>query len=164
MLTSNVNIRILMPFWRTALLDGELRLDGSRLLDSMRDYELRLGLMYKEGDVKTDEVADIHSATICWRQELSEMYAGAYTRIDFVVPFWSVLTLNGDALLDDGTSLDECRVDTKTAVSVHLQENMTTETVENVMCITRRNLAYLDGSLKLDGTRQLNSLYEKEAI
>lgn len=163
-LVSNINVRARIPFWGQALLDGEWLLDGSHLLDTERNYDLRLGLMYREGEFETVQDADIHSVIVCWRQELSESFGGANTRLGFMVPFWSVLTLNGDVLLNGSELLDKCRVDMDTAVAVRLKEDLTTESVENVTCITRRNLAYLDGSLKLDGTRKLNSLYEKEVI
>jgi hypothetical protein len=36
--------------------------------------------------------------------------------------------------------------------------------MENATVITRKDLAYMDGSLRLDGTRILDSEYNKEAI
>lgn len=163
-LVSNINIKARIPFWRTALLDGEWLLDGSHLLDAMRDYDLRIGLLYRQGEFVTTQAADVHSVIVCWRQELSESFGGANARIGFIVPFWGVLTLNGDVFLDGSELLDKCRTEMGAAVAVHLKEDLATESAGNATCITRRNLAYLDGSLKLDGTRKLNSLYEKEVI
>lgn len=53
MLLRNINVKAVVPFWRAALLDGSGYLDGSMLLDSMREYDLILGLMYRQGEFYT---------------------------------------------------------------------------------------------------------------
>ena len=232
----NINIRATLPFWRAALLDGSHRLDGSMLLDSMREYDLILGLMYRQGEFYTPQNIDLKkmrfhlkygvseqyaglrlrhemavyfwpalrldgsvlldgSETLNWSRqewptaiayqlgkaavqndaiirrlripskiELSEEYAGSRVKHNSEVHFWTALKLDGSSKLDGGELLDKSRQPWPTFAAVKCSTPRVSEEMEEITVITRKDLAYMDGSLRLDGTRVLDSEYHKEAI
>lgn len=236
MLLRNINIKATIPFWRAALLDGSGYLDGSMLLDSMREYDLILGLMYRQGEFYTPQSIDLNrmriwlqygvteqytglrsrqemavyfwpalrldgsvlldgSESLCWsrqdwpaaikyrlgrlftqneaiirrlriplKAELSEDYACGRVEYDGEVHFWTTLKLDGSAKLDGSELLDKSRQPWPVSAAVASTTPRISEEMEDVTLITRKDLAYLNGSLRLDGTRILDSEYHKEAI
>lgn len=236
MLLRNINIKAAVPFWRAALLDGSGYLDGSMLLDSMREYDLILGLMYRQGEFYTPQSIDLSrmriwlqygvteqytglkslqemavyfwpalrldgsvlldgSETLNWsrqdwpaaikyrlgrlftqneavirrlriplKTELSEDYASGRVEYDGEVHFWTTLKLDGSAKLDGSELLDKSRQPWPVSAAVASTTPRISEEMEDVTLITRKDLAYLNGSLRLDGTRILDSEYHKEAI
>lgn len=236
MLLRNINIKAAVPFWRAALLDGSGYLDGSMLLDSMREYDLILGLMYRQGEFYTPQSIDLNrmriwlqygvteqytglrsrqemavyfwpalrldgsvlldgSETLNWsrqdwpaaikyrlgrlftqneavirrlriplKAELSEDYASGRVEYDGEVHFWTTLKLDGSAKLDGSELLDKSRQPWPVSAAVASTTPRISEEMEDVTLITRKDLAYLNGSLRLDGTRILDSEYHKEAI
>lgn len=236
MLLRNINIKAAVPFWRAALLDGSGYLDGSMLLDSMREYDLILGLMYRQGEFYTPQSIDLDrmriwlqygvteqytglksrqemavyfwpalrldgsvlldgSETLNWsrqdwpaaikyrfgqlftqneaiirrlriplKTELSEDYASGRVEYDGEVHFWTTLKLDGSAKLDGSELLDKSRQPWPVSATVASTTPRISEEMEDVTLITRKDLAYLNGSLRLDGTRILDSEYHKEAI
>lgn len=236
MLLRNINIKAAVPFWRAALLDGSGYLDGSMLLDSMREYDLVLGLMYRQGEFYTPQSIDLSrmriwlqygvteqytglksrqemavyfwpalrldgsvlldgSETLNWsrqdwpaaikyrlgrlftqneaiirrlriplKTELSEDYASGRVEYDGEVHFWTTLKLDGSAKLDGSELLDKSRQPWPVSAAVASTTPRISEEMEDVTLITRKDLAYLNGSLRLDGTRILDSEYHKEAI
>lgn len=236
MLLRNISIKAAVPFWRAALLDGSGYLDGSMLLDSMREYDLILGLMYRQGEFYTPQSIDLNrtriwlqygvteqytglrsrqemavyfwpalrldgsvlldgSETLNWsrqdwpaaikyrlgrlftqneaiirrlriplKAELSEGYAGGRVEYDGEVHFWTTLKLDGSAKLDGSELLDKSRQPWPVSAAVASTTPRISEEMEDVTLITRKDLAYLNGSLRLDGTRILDSEYHKEAI
>lgn len=236
MLLRNINIKAAVPFWRAALLDGSGYLDGSMLLDSMREYDLILGLMYRQGEFYTPQSIDLNrmriwlqygvteqytwlrsrqemavyfwpalrldgsvlldgSETLNWsrqdwpaaikyrlgrlftqneaiiqrlriplKTELSEDYASGRVEYDGEVHFWTTLKLDGSAKLDGSELLDKSRQPWPVSAMVTSTTHRISEEMEDVTLITRKDLAYLNGSLRLDGTRILDSEYHKEAI
>ena len=235
MLLRNISIRAAVPFWRATLLDGSGYLDGSMLLDSMREYDLRLGLMYRQGEFHTPQSIDLKKLRVYLQYGVSEQYANQKVRHSMAVYFWPALRLDGSVLLDGSEGLNWSRQDwpvsikyrvgqfvTQNDVIIHrlriplkaeLSESYTAkvkhggevhfwtalkldgsakldgselldksrqpwpvavavaasaprmaEEMENATVITRKDLAYMDGSLRLDGTRILDSEYNKEAI
>lgn len=236
MLLRNINIKAAVPFWRAALLDGSGYLDGSMLLDSMREYDLILGLMYRQGEFYTPQSIDLNrmriwlqygvteryawlksrqemavyfwpalrldgsvlldgSETLNWsrqdwpaaikyrlgrlftqneaiirrlriplKTELSEDYASGRVEYDGEVHFWTTLKLDGSAKLDGSELLDKSRQPWPVSAAVASTTPRISEEIGDVTLITRKDLAYLNGSLRLDGTRILDSEYHKEAI
>lgn len=236
MLLRNINVKAAVPFWRAALLDGSGYLDGSMLLDSMREYDLILGLMYRQGEFYTPQSIDLDrmriwlqygvteqytglksrqemavyfwpalrldgsvlldgSETLNWsrqdwpaaikyrlgqlftqneaiirrlriplKTELSEDYAGGRVEYDGEAHFWTTLKLDGSAKLDGSELLDKSRQPWPVSAAVASTTPRISEEMEDVTLITRKDLAYLNGSLRLDGTRILDSEYHKEAI
>lgn len=236
MLLRNINIKAAVPFWRAALLDGSGYLDGSVLLDSMREYDLILGLMYRQGEFYTPQSIDLNRMRIWLQYGVTEQYTGLKSRQEMAVYFWPALRLDGSVLLDGSEALDWSRQDWPAAIKYRLGQLFTqneaiirllriplktelsedyacgrveydgevhfwttlkldgsakldgselldksrqpwpvsaavasttpriSEEMEDVTLITRKDLAYLNGSLRLDGTRILDSEYHKEAI
>lgn len=236
MLLRNINIKAVVPFWRAALLDGSGYLDGSMLLDSMREYDLILGLMCRQGEFYTPQSIDLNRMRIWLQYGVTEQYTGLRSRQEMAVYFWPALRLDGSALLDGSETLNWSRQDWPTAIKYRLGRLFTqneaiirrlriplktelsedyasgrveydgevhfwttlkldgsakldgselldksrqpwpvsaavasttpriSEEMEDVTLITRKDLAYLNGSLRLDGTRILDSEYHKEAI
>ena len=236
MLLRNINIKATVPFWRAALLDGSGYLDGSVLLDSMREYDLILGLMYRQGEFYTPQSIDLNRMRIWLQYGVTEQYTGLKSRQEMAVYFWPALRLDGSVLLDGSETLDWSRQDWPAAIKYRLGQLFTqneaiirllriplktelsedyacgrveydgevhfwttlkldgsakldgselldksrqpwpvsaavasttpriSEEMEDVTLITRKDLAYLNGSLRLDGTRILDSEYHKEAI
>lgn len=236
MLLRNINIKAAVPFWRAALLDGSGYLDGSMLLDSMREYDLILGLMYRQGEFYTPQSIDLSRMRIWLQYGVTEQYTGLKSRQEMAVYFWPALRLDGSVLLDGSETLNWSRQDWPAAIKYRLGQLFTqneaiirllriplktelsedyacgrveydgevhfwttlkldgsakldgselldksrqpwpvsaavasttpriSEEMEDVTLITRKDLAYLNGSLRLDGTRILDSEYHKEAI
>lgn len=236
MLLRNINIKAAVPFWRAALLDGSGYLDGSMLLDSMREYDLILGLMYRQGEFYTPQHIDLNRMRIWLQYGVTEQYTGLKARQEMAVYFWPALRLDGSVLLDGSETLNWSRQDWPAAIKYRLGQLFTqneaiirrlriplktelsedyasgrveydgevhfwttlkldgsaklngselldksrqpwpvsaavasttpriSEEMEDVTLITRKDLAYLNGSLRLDGTRILDSEYHKEAI
>lgn len=236
MLLRNINIKAAVPFWRAALLDGSGYLDGSMLLDSMREYDLILGLMYRQGEFYTPQSIDLNRMRIWLQYGVTEQYTGLRSRQEMAVYFWPALRLDGSVLLDGSETLNWSRQDWPAAIKYRLGQLFTqneaiirrlriplktelsedyacgrveydgevhfwttlkldgsakldgselldksrqpwpvsavvasttpriSEEIEDVTLITRKDLAYLNGSLRLDGTRILDSEYHKEAI
>lgn len=236
MLLRNINIKAAVPFWRAALLDGSGYLDGSMLLDSMREYDLILGLMYRQGEFYTPQSIDLNRMRIWLQYGVTEQYTGLKSRQEMAVYFWPALRLDGSVLLDGSETLNWSRQDWPAAIKYRLGQLFTqneaiirllriplktelsedyacgrveydgevhfwttlkldgsakldgselldksrqpwpvsaavasttpriSEEMEDVTLITRKDLAYLNGSLRLDGTRILDSEYHKEAI
>lgn len=236
MLLRNINIKAAVPFWRAALLDGSGYLDGSMLLDSMREYDLILGLMYRQGEFYTPQSIDLSRMRIWLQYGVTEQYTGLKSRQEMAVYFWPALRLDGSVLLDGSETLNWSRQDWLAAIKYRLGQLFTqneaiirllriplktelsedyacgrveydgevhfwttlkldgsakldgselldksrqpwhvsaavasttpriSEEMEDVTLITRKDLAYLNGSLRLDGTRILDSEYHKEAI
>lgn len=236
MLLRNINIKAAVPFWRAALLDGSGYLDGSMLLDSMREYDLILGLMYRQGEFYTPQNIALNRMRIWLQHGVTEQYTGLKSRQEMAVYFWPALRLDGSVLLDGSEVLDWSRQDWPAAIKYRLGQLFTqneaiirllriplktelsedyacgrveydgevhfwttlkldgsakldgselldksrqpwpvsaavasttpriSEEMEDVTLITRKDLAYLNGSLRLDGTRILDSEYHKEAI
>ena len=158
MLLRNINIKAAVPFWRAALLDGSGYLDGSMLLDSMREYDLILGLMYRQGEFYTPQSIDLNRMRIWLQYGVTEQYTGLRSRQEIAVYFWPALRLDGSELLD------KSRQPWPVSAAVASTTPRISEEMEDVTLITRKDLAYLNGSLRLDGTRILDSEYHKEAI
>ena len=60
--------------------------------------------------------------------------------------------------------MNYCRADNKTTANIRIPVASISESYGNATCTVKRNLAYFDGSLKMNGSRLLNSLNRKEAI
>ena len=236
MLLRNINIKAAVPFWRAALLDGSGYLDGSMLLDSMREYDLILGLMYRQGEFYTPQSIGLNRLRLHLQYGVAEQYTGLKSRQEMAVYFWPALRLDGSVHLDGSETLNWSRQEWPTAIAYRLAQAVTrsdaiirrlriplktelsedyasgrveyggevhfwttlkldgsakldgselldksrqpwpvsaavasttpriSEEMEDVTLITRKDLAYLNGSLRLDGTRILDSEYHKEAI
>lgn len=149
-------------FWPALRLDGSVLLDGSEGLNwSRQDWPA--AIKYRVGQFVTQNDVIIHRLRIPLKAELSESYT-AKVKHEGEVHFWTALKLDGSAKLDGSELLDKSRQPWPVAAAVAASSPRMDEEMENVTVITRKDLAYMDGSLRLDGTRILDSEYNKEAI
>lgn len=84
----------------------------------------------------------------------------------FIADFWRVRCLDGEWLLNGEYLLDAIRYKARAALRLRSEVDMSElETVENLTVETKsRDYWFLDGAYALDGSRNLNSIYRKEAV
>ncbi len=151
-------------FWGLHMLNGDGYLDGSLLLGGTGRYNLVLGVKYAEGNFKIAETMDVNSANFKMDIPVEEqMLIKNAGTLAFRIKNWSCLQLDGEVLLDGSKLLDVIRQDLN-PTSNFITSVETKEEVGTVTLRTRRNLAYLDGTWKLDGSKLLNSIDRKEEL
>lgn len=133
-------------FWRNYFLDGSLLLDGSFHLDGGRRYDLIPGFMFGLAGPEPTERITVPSAYLRTTIQNAE-------RVDAAAKLtgWGA-AWNG---LDAGGATAKL-----TVPAPRTEEEISEVTLET----KTRDCAFLDGSLLMDGSRQLNSIYRKEAI
>lgn len=141
-------------FWEGPLLNGLYLLDGSLVLEGgKRRYNLIPGIKYVLGDVESPEKIDRPILRLKTAIEESERLGmNAKAVIAVAVYFWNCVNLD-----------DEIRRTVNPTVAVRAKTQVQ-ERISTVSLRTTRNLAYLDGSLKMDGSRVLNSIDRKEEL
>lgn len=150
---SNINIALKILFWRVRFFDGSELMDGTHLMDSAREYDLRLGIMYQEGRFEITENQDVNEIVIRAKSFLFEKVIEGKQTIGIKVDMWWFLCFK----LKKVTSIDP-------TINVKLKALSISERVENITVTSRRNLAYFDGLLRMDGSRLMNSINKKEVI
>lgn len=132
-----------IPFWGCRVFDGGWLLDGSVILCEKRRYGLRLGL---ESHIRiflpewSFSLATVKIGTV--KSFLKEFFlAGLQNRI-------SVGTVERG----------------KTAMHVHARIRSSGENIEVSVITKTADYWYLNGSVMLDGSRRLNSIYREEDI
>ncbi len=154
-----------ISFWEENLLNGIGYLDGSLLLDGgKRRYDLVPGIKYVLGDVDSPETIDNPRLRIWGSVQEKESFGTARMATNIVAYFWDCLKLDGALLLNGSKKLDEIRRTVNPTVTVKAQSKKSAEKIGTASLRTVRNLAYMDGSLKLDGSRVLNSIDRKEEL
>lgn len=71
-MVSNIGLLFKIPFWKARRFDGSELWDGSHLMDAAIEYEMRLGVKYKEGEFRIAETLDIERMTARAKVPLSE--------------------------------------------------------------------------------------------
>jgi hypothetical protein len=159
-----VTNRMAVNFWGLPMLNGAHLLDGSLLLGGIGRYDLVVGLKYDQGEVENSESAEFDRLVMRTRvtnnESASAKSAGNYA---FIMPFWNCTVLDGDLNLDGNTTLDSTRQDVRPTCTIRASIQ-NSEDVGTATLTIKRNLAYLDGSLRLNGSSLLNSIYRKEEI
>lgn len=163
-LLKNIRISARIPFWRTRLFDGSEIMDGSQLMNAEREYDLRLGIMYREGEFQTNEIAILAVVAMTAKVPLSEQMNTERVTAAIRIDFWRSLYFDGSILMDGKRSMDFSRQAIKTSGRIGASAQSVTENFGNATVTSRRNLAYFDGSLKMNGSRLMNSLNHKEVI
>lgn len=159
---ARVKNRFGINFWEVRCFDGSWNLDGSELLDAQRRYNLILGIKYLLGGAQTQESARLRSLDTRWSQHLHENVKGKGI-YHFSADFWQILYFDGGWLLNGDKPLNAVRQKIRAALSLR-SEVRSLETVSNITVETKsRNYWFLDGTYALDGSRNLNSIYRKEA-
>ena len=164
MLLKNIRISARIPFWRTRLFDGSEIMDGSQLMNAEREYDLRLGIMYREGEFQTNETAILAVVAMAAKVPLSEQMNTERVTTAIRIDFWRSLYFDGSILMDGKRSMDFSRQEIKTTGKIKTSVQSVSEEFGNATVTSRRNLAYFDGSLKMNGSRLMNSINRKEAI
>ena len=163
MLLKNIRISARIPFWRTRLFDGSEIMDGSHLMNAEREYDLRLGVMYREGEFKTEQTAILAVVAMTAKVALSEQMNTEKMTAGFRIDFWRSLYFDGSILMNGKNLMSYSRQEIKTTGRIKASVQVPEE-FGNATVTSRRNLAYFDGSLKMDGSRLMNSINRKEAI
>lgn len=152
-----------ISFWNILCYDGSWLLDGSVMLNELRQYALALSIKNRLWIRNDTEDLRLHSLSTGWRQHLQErVKAGAV--YSFSADFWRLIYLNGYGLLDGEYYLNQNRCRSKVYLATHTRvDSAEQEKIANVTIETKtRDYWFLDGALSLDGTRNLNSIYRKE--
>lgn len=163
MLLKNIRITARIPFWRTRLFDGSEIMDGSHLMNAEREYDLRLGVMYREGEFKTEQTAILAVIAVAAKVTLTEQMNTKKMTAGFKIDFWRSLYFDGSILMNGKNLMNYSRQEIKTTGRIKTSVQVPEE-FGNATVTSRRNLAYFDGSLKMDGSRLMNSINRKEAI
>ena len=144
-------------------LDGSVLLDGSEKLNWSRQ-EWSTAVAYRLGQAVTRSDTLIRRLRIPVKTELAETYTGGRLLYNSEVNFWTMLKFDGSAKMDGSELLDKSRQPWPVSTTVASTPPRIAEEIGDVTLITRKDLAYMEGSLRLDGTRILDSEYHKEAI
>ena len=151
--------------WGSSLLDGAYFLDGSIRLDGGRRYDLVPGFAYRIVSPRFDETIRVPKTHIQTSIHTTEAM-GTRWAMKFGWPvFWNRLFLDGSALLDGSLLLDGAQRGVNPTITVRAALPKAEEKIEKVVLTTStRDYAFLDGSLAMDGSRRLNSIYRKEEL
>ena len=133
-------------------------------MDAAIEYEMRLGVKYKEGEFRIAETLDIERMTARAKVPLSEKMHIEKQTVSAKAFNWQSLFFDGSVPMDGNLLMNYCRADNKTTANIKIPVASISESYGNATCTVKRNLAYFDGSLKMNGSRLLNSLNRKEAI
>lgn len=149
----SINIALKIFFWRVRVFDGSELMDGTHLMDSAREYDLRLGIMYQEGRFEITENQDVNEIVIKAKSFLSGKIILGNQTISIRADTWWFLYFQ----LKTVTYMDS-------SVKINVKVPSISEKVGNVTITSRRNLAYFDGLLRMNGSRLMNSINKKEVI
>lgn len=163
-MVSNIGLLFKIPFWKARRFDGSELWDGSHLMDAAIEYEMRLGVKYKEGEFRIAETLDIERMTARAKVPLSEKMHIEKQTVSAKAFNWQSLFFDGSVPMDGNLLMNYCRADNKTTANIKIPVASISESYGNATCTVKRNLAYFDGSLKMNGSRLLNSLNRKETI
>ncbi|MBQ9720312.1 MAG: DUF2313 domain-containing protein [Oscillospiraceae bacterium] len=152
-------------FWRRFLLDGSHMLDGSARLDGGFQYDLIPGFKYRI-PIQAQETINVPRIGLKTSFESGEeLGKHGGTRITGWAAVWNRLFLDGGTLLDGERLLDGARRGMKTTMKVSVTVPKIEEAVGAATLVTKtRDYAFLNGSVSLDGSRRLNSIYREEEI
>lgn len=152
-------------FWNVRCLDGSWNLDGSIMPDTKRNYGLSLCIGYRFNFCEDSERARLFVLYLGWNQHIREDIV-AKTACRFEVDFWDISYLDGGWGLDGERPLNSNRSKAKSALATHLGLIFSgQETVANVFTETKtRDYWFMNGALRLDGARNLNSIYRREVL
>lgn len=139
----NILFKLAMPFWNIRMFDGTWILDGSNVLDAIRRFNCAVIIKAKV----TEQIYDKWSSSL-------EVRCQQY--IDEKAAIINVF--------NKASCFMTCDAKAKSLFTVNLAENEL-ETVDNVVVETKTSdYWFLNGALNLDGSRKLNSIYQREDI
>lgn len=144
---SAVKIRIQCFFWSCNILNGAKFLDGSALLNARKRYDLILGI---KNSIKINIKENVNSGGLF-----------------FNIPSCFVVSekVHSANVIKNAINFIEIIYSAKASIkTTHGTVVRTHERIGDVTITYRRNLHYLDGTERLDGSRLLNAFYGKEMI
>lgn len=178
-----VGFRSQVLFWNGTFFDGTWHFDGSQLLDGERSYELVPAIQYYMGVVDVKMFGRTYMFDGSWYFDGSNHMDAMYQPTELFIKsrvleneveirtaitqkssidFWDILQFDGKWHFDGNEMLNAVRqpLDVGMEVKTDVQ---TGEKIDAAVIFTR-NLWYFDGSIKMDGSRILNSIYKKEDL
>ena len=159
-----IRMHIDIPFRSNIVFDGDWPLDGRFLLNQGLGSRIGVHIGASIRIQNPDNGMRIPKAgiraTVRGKEEIE-----AKQEIGLQIAFWEARLLDGLWILDGSHMLDSKRrygMGIKDTSRIGITN---TESIDNAT-VTRftRDYWYLDGELRLDGERHLNSIYEKEEI
>ena len=160
-----INNHIALAFWKAHFLDGRWILDGSHALDSEPDYSLivRIGSRAKiENPAEKIHIRHMGLKLPITMPENTAVGINSHLEMNF----WRAFFLDGRWVLDGRHDLDSKQgYGLQALINNKIQIKEPPETA-SLVDITKHTKDYwfMDGSLRLDGERKLNSVYKKEAV
>lgn len=159
---SKIETKSDVSFWKLPLLDGSRMLDGTEKLDVMRNYSLTM-FMKVTGELFSTELFEASIGTEIPFETEETGIAKIITAAE--LNYWNLIFLDGRALLDGNDVLDSS---TRKAGKPIIRMRAPIEEKYNELqaeVITKTwNYRFLDGSVSLNGSRNLDSIYRKEQI
>ena len=84
--------------------------------------------------------------------------------LKYAIPFFDVRLFDGTWYPGGSNLLDAARVNLKIGLNLNMKIESNSETIENTIVETSKNLWTFDGLFMLDGTKTLNAAYRREEI
>lgn len=139
-------IKTSISFWRCHIFDGTDYFDGSLLMDGERQYNLISGVQWYRIKFTVQEVFYLNAMTVYSRIATDES-----------------MKVSGDvrAKIEFRNQVDN---DGNINIDHFLQIEESDESVGNVTMTRTRNLCFFDGSVCFDGSKIMNSIYQKEVL
>lgn len=140
----NVRFHMSLPFWyvHEYTLDGSWPLDGSVLLHTRKSYQLILGVKFYQGVFPVTQQFELVEAGITAGVRIKE-------RMDVGMKSYAGIYFG----------LKE-----KASLSVQVETQPIMETVGLTVETKNRDRWFLDGTVLLDGSRNLDAIYKVEAV
>lgn len=138
-------IKTSVSFWRCHIFDGTDYVDGSLVMDGERQYDLVLGLLCNGIRIIVQEVIDLTAMTVhCGIAAKEGMESG---NVEVGMEIRNLVCTDGNININHLLQIKE-----------------TDECVGNVTMTRTRNLCFFDGSVCFDGSKIMNSIYQKEVL
>lgn len=115
---TKIRIAAQVLFWRTRLFDGSEIMNGSSLMNAERKYDLRLGIMYREGVFQTNETAMFVATVVNTKIPLYEKMNAERVISAVSIDFWQSLYFNGSLKMDGNHLMDYSRQKNKVVVKI----------------------------------------------
>ncbi len=139
-------IKTSISFWRCHIFDGTGYFDGSLIMNGERQYNLILGLQCNRIKFTVQEVFYLTAMAVHNRIATDESVK-ASGNVRARIEFRDQVCNDGNINIDHFLRIDESE-----------------ESVGNVTMTRTRNLCFFDGSVCFDGSKIMNSIYQKEVL
>lgn len=157
---SGVGIQCDAFFWNIRTLDGSWILDGSYDLNVVRQRNT-WGLKYSGG---TNHISERFRLSVgVGMKNLQTEDVTTSVRLGCDSFFWQIRTLDGTWNIDGQQKVDVIRKPDKAGINVNAGETKM-ENRQSCGVVVVRDLWLLDGSYKLNGTKNVDALYVKEEL